>query len=194
MALGVQEPTQVYHPLRDVSLARDQVWPVAVAFLSSYWEPYTDLSAATPASFRTRKKASPPTGGKLVADHTPEELVEITNLDVANRIGPNLVDWQVYAENFRRAVFDTQGRWKDVKLVAAWGSMSVWPIVWGAKCLTELLEMPIEEGAQRRDVQVLRIDGANHVVRPRCLYPYLSSLTTQFSLSTINRNKPSTSL
>jgi hypothetical protein len=42
--------------------------------------------------------------------------------------------------------------------------MSVWSTAWGARGLLDLLEMPADEDAQRRQIEIVRVEDANHFV------------------------------
>jgi hypothetical protein len=152
--------------MRDNSIAPEDVYEESMAWITSYFAPFPDLASVTPQSVMERKRLSEvsPNAPNLVTRITQAELAELTCPEVYERVGVGLVEWQVYAENIRRALLDTRGAWKNVKFIAAWGSMSVWSTAWGARGLLDLLEMPADEDAQRRQIEIVRVEDANHFV------------------------------
>ncbi|KAI0092162.1 hypothetical protein BDY19DRAFT_990898 [Irpex rosettiformis] len=165
MCYGIPEPAKLYHPFRDTSLSHEETFEQMLFFVFTYFEPFEDLASVTPSSIEARKTLAEVSPEAKITKTTFSlgELEGLTNRQVSDRIGLGLVEWVVYAENVRRALLDTKGIWKNVKVVLGWGSMSFWSTAWGAKSVAELLEMPVPEGIQRRDVQIVRLDGANHM-------------------------------
>lgn len=70
----------------------------------------------------------------------------------------------VYRPNAHRAMFDTKGAWPKVKVLLLWADMSILYCPWGAKVLSDALAEPAVEGMQRRDVEIMRLEEANHFV------------------------------
>ncbi|KAI0700596.1 hypothetical protein BC835DRAFT_396379 [Cytidiella melzeri] len=164
MCYGIPEPTRTFHPFRDPSLTNEQRETRMLNFVVTYYEPFQGLASVTPTSIEQRKTlASVSPGAKpSVTTFSPQEVAEVSSPEVARFIGHDLLEWQVYAENVRRALLDTQGAWKNVKVIVSWADMSVWSVAWGAKCLKEILDSPADEEVQRRDVRVSCVKGANH--------------------------------
>lgn len=164
---GIPEPSGAYHPLKDVTLAPDQAHTAFLDFVCSYYEDYPNLESVTADSVRNRR-----TMPELCSDtkwaattHSPEELEKYTDPVAGARLGPAFVDWGVYAENVWRALLSTQGHWKNVNLVAFWGSKSMWPTPWGASQMVERLKASPRDREVRREVRFVRKNNANHFVR-----------------------------
>ncbi len=191
MCYGIPEPTRLYHPFRDTSIPQDQVYPALLTFISTYFEPIDDLASVDEPSLQKRKAIAEvsPNAEFTITKFPPKEFADITDYEALGRVGPGMVDWMVYAENVRRALLDTQGHWKNVKAVLTWGTMSFWPTAWGVKGIAELLEVPPDEGLQRRDIQIVRMEGGNHLVWNTPV-PALGRLTdSPNSLCGINRRR-----
>ncbi|KAI0700597.1 hypothetical protein BC835DRAFT_397203 [Cytidiella melzeri] len=170
MCYGIPEPTKTFHPFRDPTLTNEQKEARMYNFIVTYYDPFEDLASVTPTSIEQRKTLASvsPTSRPTVTEFSPQEAAEVSSPEVARHIGHDLLEWQVYAENVRRALLDTQGAWKNVKVVVAWADMSVWSVAWGAKCLQEILDSPADEEVQRRDVRVSCMKGANHFAMFDC--------------------------
>ncbi|KAI0340786.1 alpha/beta-hydrolase [Trametopsis cervina] len=152
---GISEPAKVYHPLKDLTLSLEQMQAAMVTWILTYFEPFADLALVTPPNIKARKSVS-------MTTMTPQDIAETTSKEAARRIGPGLVNYEVFAENLRLALFDTKGAWQNVKVIAAWGNMSMWSVPWAARKLADRLDEPAQPGEQRRDVQIVRLDNANH--------------------------------
>lgn len=71
---------------------------------------------------------------------------------------------EAFSTNLRRALFDTDGHWSHLRVVALWPDMTIWPCSLSAKVLAEMLDSPPQKGEARRRVEMVRLKNANHVV------------------------------
>ncbi len=96
------------------------------------------------------------------------ELKECTDFGALERSNLSLrfAMPEVYHKNFKRALFDTQGVWPNVKAVVIWGEMSVPDCVWSAKVVRDMLAAQPEEGSTevRREIHIQNLEGADHFV------------------------------
>ncbi|KAI0705152.1 hypothetical protein BC835DRAFT_1537220 [Cytidiella melzeri] len=163
MIFGIAEPTGSIHPLKDVSLSPEQATKDFIDWTVSYHEPISDLNLVTAETILTRKSLSATSSDPR---YTPtrmneQDLKELTCPEVASRLGPLFMNWEVSMANTRRTFLNTGGAWKNVKIIITWADSVFWTAIWGVKGITDLLEEPAEKGAERRDVRFVRVDNAN---------------------------------
>jgi hypothetical protein len=169
MVLGISAPPNPILPLQDLNLPSQEAHRLYLKWASTYWQPFSDFRSITASDIHERKPmpdlSSDPKYESSVNRRSPKEVEEFTFHPVMDRLGPGLVDWQVLGRHTRRALFDTKGACKNIKVVVLWPDMSPWPCVYSAKILSEMQEEPHVEGEQRREMSIIRVEDANHFVR-----------------------------
>lgn len=180
--IGEMKPADAYSPLEDPNIPPSEIVGRFNTWISAYFEPLHDLDAITPAAITDRKDlteafpgtAYTPVSGRMSFD----ELQSSTYPEAAARNPmpmPDPVTLQVYAHNFRRAVLDTKGAWPRAGVHVLWGDMSPCYFPWAARAIQQALDKPAEKGEQRRKVQIVKMENANHFVSTAvCLVAVLS--------------------
>ncbi len=187
---GISPPRDAYIPLDDPTVPSEETAKTFITWVSSYWEPFSSLDEVTEeavAAQRDMTKIPPPpqpvcfTAAQTplskpctyFSDHfkatsarmTRQELESVVCPEVALRVGhPGHITLSVYGTHARRSLFDTKGLWPRVKAIVLWADMSCAYCPWGAKVLSEQLKEPRREGEVRRDVEIVRLENANHFV------------------------------
>ncbi|KAI0092166.1 Alpha/Beta hydrolase protein [Irpex rosettiformis] len=166
IAFGIADPPKTTYPLKNLTMSTEEAHDAFLTWISTYWQPFPDLKSINTTSIQQRKPmteiSSDPRYKSIRERRSPEEIEGIVHAPVKYRIGPALVNWQVFMANTRRALLDTKGTWKDVKVLIAWGEMGPWTVALAAKELTETLQEPAVEGQQRREVKFLCLKDASH--------------------------------
>ncbi|THG96355.1 hypothetical protein EW026_g5466 [Hermanssonia centrifuga] len=171
-SLGESPPERVYNPLRDPALTLEQRGKLFLTTISRYMTAIPDPSSVTEEALNARTSLhEAPAGTAMDASKsptvlrmTPSEFDSVTDYDALERSNELLrhVAREVYNDNFRRALLDTGGVWKDVRVLYVWCDMSVSDCIWATKQVAQRLE---EVGKQdSRMVQFERLTGANHFV------------------------------
>lgn len=99
-----------------------------------------------------------------------EELAAVTCTDAAIRCPTPFLTSGIqesYRRNVCGALFDTKGMWNNTKALVLWADMSCMYCLWGAKLLWDMLnasELVTDGDEQRRDVQMVKLESANHFV------------------------------
>ena len=154
-------------------------------WVSTYWGPLHTLSDITAEACQhenfkdiyevTSDSKYIPSTDRMSGD----ELNGVTAPSVVARIGtPFDIADAVYAENFQYGLFDINGTWKKLKVVALWAEMSCVYCVWSARALSEILQSPAAEQHERRPIKQVKMDNANHFVsrRPCARPPFYRNL------------------
>lgn len=173
---GVPSPRGVYIPFEDLSLSAAECARLGAIWLSYYFTPVPDLDVVTDELLASRvgqhesitsQEGIPdidkaPTLLKMSAEEIeavrdPEAIVR-TSMPFL-RMAPS-----VYARNFEKAYFDTNGVLPRVNIVVAWGAETFPHSVWAAKAFLDRMkaEQPLEK--RRRDITFYRLVGCNHFV------------------------------
>jgi hypothetical protein len=94
-----------------------------------------------------------------------EELSRLVTPEALFQTGaPSKSSREVEYTAFRRAIFDTHGQWDHLRVVALWADMSPWASTLSSKVIADMLaSTPIDREA-RREVEMVYIEGANHIV------------------------------
>lgn len=168
----VRPSPRIYSPVEDPEVPPSDFASRFMSWISSYFQPIPNLEAATPPALERRKDmaelSSKPTYTSTMSRMTPEELqaTAYPSIFECNPTPmPNSISVQLYAHNYRRALFDTNGAWPHVGVVMLWGDMSPFYFPWSAKVVKHALGAPIRVGEHRRDVRIRKMENANHFVR-----------------------------
>ncbi len=94
------------------------------------------------------------------------ELESVSDAAAVPRSGLPLlrIKPDIYRRTSERALFDTKGSFKNVRALVVWGDMSVSLCVWAAKRIAERAEAAKTEGRLGRQVEIVKMEGANHFV------------------------------
>lgn len=187
-----------YHPFRDAALSMDARIRRAMVWLSHYFTPVPALDGVTPALLAARTALhdsapapnpdSPADAAAAAADAGTAKTPTLLRLAPAERAAlqdpaalvrsslPLLrIAPDVFAANFERALFDTRGALRGVGVLVAWCAESMGDAVWCAKVIAgRVAEREAEgegegEGKVRREVRIVRLEGANHFVSLWCM-------------------------
>ncbi|KAI0092160.1 Alpha/Beta hydrolase protein [Irpex rosettiformis] len=176
---GTPPPRDAYIPLDDPTMPLEETAKAFVRWVSTYWEPFSsldDVSEAAVAAQRDVSTLAPPLCPASVEPAyvhkelrptscrmTREELASVIYPEVALRVGhPGHVTLSVYASNANHSFFDTDGKLPKVKAIVLWADMSCAYCPWGAKVLSDQLKEPPREGEVRRQVEIVKLESANH--------------------------------
>lgn len=170
--LGQSKPVNAYSPLEDRSIPLADVAAHFVPWVAAYNAPIVSVSEITISSMEQLKPHSTtdPKYTPSMARVTAEELAGVTCLSAAIRCPTPMFQEgmdEAYRSNLRHALFDTNGAWKQVRAVLLWPDMTVVYCFWAAKLITDELreaEKETDGTKVRRDVAVVKLEGANHFV------------------------------
>ena len=149
-----------------MSLSLQERGEVFELWVSSYFEQVMSLDLVTtpflaarnvnrdPSKLRTLERMS-----KDELDGTMDHGVFARSSSILLRVVPEVL----YA-NCLRALVDTEGVWRDVDVLLLWCDESMHDCLWASKFVAELARAPPAEGKQKRQIEVERLEGANHFV------------------------------
>ena len=167
---GTSPPRDAYIPLDDPTLPLEETAKMFISWVSTYWEPCSSLDDVSEAAVAAQRDISTlpssstslrPTSTRM----TKEELEGVVYPEVAYRVGhPGHITLSVYGNNARRTFFDTKGKWPKVKAIVLWADMSCAYCPWGAKVLSDQLKESPRDGEVRREVEIVKLENANHFV------------------------------
>jgi hypothetical protein len=164
----------VYHPFRQASLPLEERVQIAKYWLSYYFTRVPDLSRITDDDLRARVPLHEhPVSGDNT-DKTPTFLRisedELTRLAdpttlVRSSIPILVITPAVFAANFERALFNTDGILPSVGVVVAWSDESTGDTVFAAKTIWDRVASEQPADKYRRGITFYQFEGGNHVVR-----------------------------
>ncbi|EKM50239.1 uncharacterized protein PHACADRAFT_213982 [Phanerochaete carnosa HHB-10118-sp] len=148
-------------PFNDPTVLDGEMPAAFGSWVSGYYTAVPDVAHITPEVLHARREERPPTLHAMAAEDS-ERIFEPDNLFRACATAMQ-VPLSVHRHQFHRTLFDTDPVFPDVKVVALWCDRAPWPTVWSAKVLHELLQEQTAPGQRRRDMSLVKIEGANHV-------------------------------
>ncbi|KAI0089050.1 hypothetical protein BDY19DRAFT_122499 [Irpex rosettiformis] len=167
MILGVPSPPDTVTPIDNPEVPFENKAQEFIDWAAAYWNPLQTPESITTEALVNRydmHKATQddqylPTSVRLPKN----ELDALTSPEILPRVGVALsFHREVYAECLRRALFDTKGRWRNLRVVALWPDMTIWPCSLGGRALADMISSPAGKDAVRRDMEMVRINGVNH--------------------------------
>jgi hypothetical protein len=173
--LGVVPPPGVTTPLDDPAIPDGERAWFFIHWITCYFNSLKSPSEITVDALIGRYDMYEATGGDRAYLSTSRrmsqpELEAIITPEILPRIGAALgFAPEVYSKAFRRAVFDTEGKWKRLRIVAIWPDMTIWTCSLSGKVMADMLAIAPREGEVRRNVEMVWLEGANHFVST-CLY------------------------
>jgi hypothetical protein len=132
-----------------------------ITWTTSCYEPIADLSIVSSETIMERKNLSQISSDPRYTPTQmgPTEMAQFTTKEVAERLGPLFVSWNVSMSNTRRAMIDTRGTWHNVKVTVTWSDMTFWTVLWATKAVSDLFTSPEQKG-QRREVRFVPLVNA----------------------------------
>ncbi|KAI0092161.1 hypothetical protein BDY19DRAFT_990897 [Irpex rosettiformis] len=165
VVIGVADPPGTYSPATDLKTPPDQLTEAFIIWASTWFEPFSSLDAVNSTSIVTQKKLTDPSDPRHLSSFermSQEEKDATLFPDIAIRLGPGLVSWEICDKNVRGTVLDTKGVLKNVRLNYFWGANSPWNCAWAAKVVEGLMQEPPVEGQQRREVVIEMLEDMHH--------------------------------
>ena len=153
----------IYAPLRSPALPKEDKLKVFITWVSAYYTSISDIERITPDALRDRLelKERTPTLHTLSSDEF-ERIVEIHAAHNLFHLGK--VSLSVYERYSRRTFLDADAVLPEVKVVDLWCDKSIWETLLATKVLDELLREEPEPGKRKREVSLVKIEDANHLV------------------------------
>ncbi|KDQ57501.1 hypothetical protein JAAARDRAFT_47456 [Jaapia argillacea MUCL 33604] len=163
--LGIPDPPNLYHPLKDQSRPMEDRIPIFNTWVSSYYS-HPSLSSRSLSGLSQYPPPNPlPSKIPTAARISPTEMSEITYPQAVLRAESfvRYLNPQVYHENMRRCVCDEEvgsvlGEWKVVQI---WCKESILETAWGAFEVERMVEEYKKSGGKGREYEVREMDG-NH--------------------------------
>lgn len=183
--IGEARPSpDAYSPIEDPAVPLAEFADRFMTWISSYFQPFTDLHAITPSALEQRKDmietSSNPAHTPTTSRMPSADLHAATYPAVFARNPtpmPNALILQIYGQNYRQALFDTKGTWSNVSVLVLWGDMSPMYFPWAVKVMGQDLAVPTRAGEQRRSVRLQKMENATHFVII-CLFRFEEYLLT----------------
>jgi hypothetical protein len=177
---GVGPVQGVYHPFRQASLPLEERVRVAKYWLSYYFTRVPDLSRVTDDDLRARvplhdHPAPGADAGKIptflrISEDELAGLADPTTL-VRSSMPILAITPAVFAANFERALFNTDGVLPSVGVIVAWCDETMGDVVVAARTIWNKLASEQPADKQRRDIIFYQVEGGNHIV---CIISSLS--------------------
>ena len=171
MVLGIPSSPRLVLPVHDPLISDEERPHKFIDWVCGYWDALRTPDAITTEALLGRSDVYKSTGDYKYLNTAlklqEDEMEFLVAPKAYFRVGATLtIGLAVYAENLRRALFDTNGHWNHLRVVAIWPDMSVWPCHVAFKGLTEMLhpENSRSDGTIRRNVEMVHVPNANHLV------------------------------
>lgn len=171
MVLGIPSSPRLVMPVHDPLFSEEEKPQKFIDWVTGYWDALRTPEAITTEALLGRSDVYKSTGDykylNTALKQQEDEMEFLVAPKAYFRVGATLtIGLDIYAENLRRALFDTDGQWNHLRVVAIWPDMSVWPCHVAYKGLTEMLqpENSRNDGTIRRNVEMVQVSNANHLV------------------------------
>lgn len=184
--LGIPFPPGVTTPIHDPTLPETEKPQEFIRWISSYFNPLSSPGDITDEALRNRHDMYEATGDERYLPISlrlkPSELRSIVYPEAYPRIGIMLAYApEVYGQALQNAIFDTKGRWSHLRVVGLWPDMTIWTCSLTHRALSDMLATPSAAGRVRRNVEMVELHDANHIVstgRATCTYCWSPDLTS----------------
>ncbi|KAI0092042.1 hypothetical protein BDY19DRAFT_576011 [Irpex rosettiformis] len=168
MVLGIPSSPKLVMPVHDPKLSEEEKPEKFIDWVSGYWEALRTPDIITTEALLKRSDVYDSTGNhKYLNTAKKLQKSEVDSLVAPNaysRVGATLsLAHEVYAKSLRLALFDTNGHWDHLRVVAIWPDMSVWPCLLAFKGLTEMLQDRKNDGAVKRELEIVQLPETNHM-------------------------------
>ena len=153
--------------MRDPNLPPERKPEVFLHWAARFYDPVDNIDNVSVSMLTEREKTldlSTSTLSRMSKD-TIASLADLTAFLKYNFVVKMST---VFREIAELALYDTQGAWKDLKLVLMWCDRSAWLTVWGAKIVADRMR---SGGENMRKMQLVKLEDANHFVSNQFL-PY----------------------
>ena len=180
MMLGIPFPPGVTTPIHDPSLSETDKPQKFIHWISSYFNPLSSPKCITDEALRSRHDMYEATDDDRYLPVSlrlkPSELRSLVYPEAYSRIGVMLAYApEVYSQALQNAIFDTRGRWGHLRVVGLWPDMTIWTCSLAHRALSDMLATPPVSGRVRRNVEMVELHDANHVVGIKLL-AYIAGL------------------
>ncbi len=167
--IGVQIPLELFPGLQNQDSPPEGMSEGFVDWICTYRSPFPALETMSNEELRGSHDMYQATGDKKYIPTYSRVPKSAIKAFVAPEIIPRTAAIasfapEVYDESCRRALFDTKGVLKDVRVVAIWPEMSVWVCTIAHKVVTNMLSRPSVAGKSRRNVETITVKDAHHLV------------------------------
>ena len=167
---GTKLPEGVYTPIHDTTIPPEELGPIFMVWVSTYFDAVPDMETMTEPRLAVRSNdylaIADPARTPTIKRFSAEDIQTATDFSVMERT-PD-VTWGVrpetYWENTRRALVDTQGLWPEMKTLLIWCPMSTPDIVWAMKQVHDRICAAPDAGTPKRMLETVAFEGGNHFV------------------------------
>ncbi|KAI0342328.1 hypothetical protein BDW22DRAFT_185251 [Trametopsis cervina] len=167
MVLGKPLPPGISTVFSDPKLPPAEMPTAFFASFSLWFNPLPVPDAVNPRALQTRyemREVSPdPRYVPISLRMSADELASVTSPEIAPRVTMfSFLADEVFAENLRRAIGDTRGAWKEVKIVMLCPDMTHTVCSFGCKLIHDLAASAPTNGTVKRDCETVQLPGRNH--------------------------------
>lgn len=157
---GITLPPGLHSPLRDPSMSLERRREEFARWIFCSCDAVKDLDDVTIPLLIEREKNRDPSDNAY--DRlSSEDVASVIDFSVFAKYQFIISMPGVFAKITELALYETQGAWKNLKVVAMWCDKSPWVTVWGAKIVSDRIA---KGGKDTRNVKFVKLENANHFV------------------------------
>lgn len=192
--LGIFYPPGLTTPVENPEHSNEQKAQGFIEWIATYWNPLQTPESITASTLAYRydmyEAAKDDKYLPLTSRLSKSELDALVAPHILPRIGVAMMFApEVYAEALNQAVFDTKGQWENLKMVGLWPDMTIWCCSLSGKVMADMLAEPMTEGKVRRKVEMVRMNGTNHIVSSLPLLLSYAKLIQMHCLVSLRRTR-----
>jgi hypothetical protein len=167
--LGIPYPPGLTTPVENPEYSNEQKAQGFIEWIATCWNPLQTPENITVSALVHRYDMYEATKDDKYLPLTSRLLKNEIDALVAPHILPRIgiammFQPEVYADALDKAVFDTKGQWENLKVVGLWPDMTIWCCSLSGKVMSDMLAEPLTKDKVRRKVEMVRMNGASHVV------------------------------